>query len=113
MKPQKTAYLLMGLGLTLLTACTHPLQTVSPSPSTEASTQPSIGTSLAQTGARPRPDTRVLPINIEGQLTEIELKLFDQVSLPLRLMYQLKTLPARSGRLKKEQGQDFITALKD
>jgi hypothetical protein len=104
MKLQSTAYWLMGLGLAGLTACTNPLQIASPTPSPSSA---SPATPQAQGGDRPRPDTRVLPINIEGQLTEIELRLFDQAPLPFTTYVPIKDFTSEVGSSEEGTGVRF------
>ncbi|HEY9639533.1 MAG TPA: hypothetical protein V6C57_03575 [Coleofasciculaceae cyanobacterium] len=106
MKSQTMAYLLMGLGLATLMACTN-LQGAAPSPSSDASPRPSGGTAQVQAGDRPRPDTRVLPINIEGQLTEIELRLFDQAPLPFTTYVPIKDFTSEVGSSEEGTGVRF------
>jgi hypothetical protein len=103
MKVQHIAYLLLGL---ILTACVNPLQ----SGKLGASSQPSasaVSGSGSPEADSSRPDTRVLPINIEGKVTEIELKLFDQAPLPLTAYVPTKDFMSEVGSSGEGTGVRF------
>jgi hypothetical protein len=89
MKPrqfiQRVVPLLIAAGLNLSVGCSllpsNSPPTASPStPASEAS--PSESASARSSPAQDRPDTRVMPMTIEGKVIEMELELFDQQSLP-------------------------------
>lgn len=81
MKPHKTIYLLTGLGFSLLSSCT---MLRSNGTSTDPASPPSPSESVAASplASPERPDTRVIPMTIEGEVIEMELRLFDQSPLP-------------------------------
>ncbi|HEY9699837.1 MAG TPA: hypothetical protein V6D10_21440 [Trichocoleus sp.] len=80
------ALLLVGAMLSALSACvkTNPPVSSNPSPADQASGQSPNAASATVPSPSPeeRPDTRIMPINVEGRATEVELKLLDQSTLP-------------------------------
>lgn len=90
MKSHQGICLLIGLGV-CLSSCTliqpgsqAPVATSpSPEPSESASASPASSPS-------DRPDTRIMPITIEGTVIEMELRLFDQQVLPFTTYVPVK-----------------------
>lgn len=86
MKPrqlmQRFVQPLLGVGFSLLASCT--LLPSNDFPATDSSTEPQSPTAAAPTTSpsQERPDTRVMPMTIEGQVVEMELELFDKQPLP-------------------------------
>ena len=101
MKLRGVAYLLTALGLAVLTACTRPWQEAAPSAIAPGSS------ALAAQADHSRPDTRILPVNVEGKLTEIELKLFDQPPLPLTTYVPVKDFASEVGSSGEGTGVRF------
>lgn len=89
MKPrqlvQRLIQSLMGVGLSLSAGCTllpsNDLPTADPSIAASAES-PSATASPTASSGQERPDTRVMPMTIEGQVIEMELELFDKQPLP-------------------------------
>lgn len=100
MKPHYTA-LLISL-LATLVACVS-LRQESPQP---ASPSPSVSPSASERD-RFRPATRILPINIEGEVTGLELKLFDQASLPFTAYVPSKDFTSEVGSSEEGTGTRF------
>lgn len=90
MKPRSAIVLWIGIGSSLVSGCSI-LRLPEP-----ASTSPSIAapievkTSPSLTASSERPDTRVMPMAIEGQVVEMELKLFDQLPLPFTTYFPVR-----------------------
>lgn len=85
MKPRQARVLLIGVGLSLLTSCTllRSIQQSDPTSSLAAPVEEETATPSPTASVRQeRPDTRVMPISIEGRVVEMELRLFDQQPLP-------------------------------
>ncbi|NJO77076.1 MAG: hypothetical protein HC827_00180 [Cyanobacteria bacterium RM1_2_2] len=88
MKPRQLIQLLhplLGVGLSLFVGCTLlPSNDISTSdPSVAASgASPSQTASPTLSPGQQRPDTRIVPMAIEGEMIEMELELFDQSPLP-------------------------------
>ncbi|MBD3882873.1 hypothetical protein IFO70_13970 [Phormidium tenue FACHB-886] len=75
-----TMYLLIGLAMAIAPACSTSFAKHSVAPSkTTASSAAVTPTSPNES----RPETRVMPLNVDGKVSEVELKLFNQASLPL------------------------------
>ncbi|MBW4660824.1 MAG: hypothetical protein KME15_19290 [Drouetiella hepatica Uher 2000/2452] len=104
MKLRRVAYLLTALGLAVLTACTRPWQEATPSASASAS--------VGGVADHSRPDARILPVNVEGKLTEIELKLFDQPPLPFTTYVPVKDFTSEVGSSEEGTGVRFYYSLK-
>jgi hypothetical protein len=61
----------------------NPLSSPTKSPTASPSPLPSATSSAANQGAKPfQPESRVIPLNIEGEPIEVELKLFNLAALP-------------------------------
>jgi len=98
------AFLLTALGVAVLAACTRSGQ-IQPQPS--VSTTPQAAGGVVQAGDRARPDARILPVNVEGKLTEIELKLFDQPPLPFTTYVPVKDFTSEVGASDEGTGVRF------
>lgn len=90
MKPHSAIYLTIALGIGIITGCAllrsaEPPK-ADPTPTATESATPSPAASLDQS----RPDTRVMPMTIEGLVMEVELRLFDQQSLPFTTYVPIK-----------------------
>lgn len=92
MKPHQVKFVLLGVGLSLLTGCTlvQSMQQSDPTSSLAAPLEETATPSPATSVQQERPDTRVMPITIEGQAVEMELRLFDQQPLPFTIYVPLK-----------------------
>lgn len=90
MRPRSTIYLSIALTLGLGSGCTllrYPeASPESPVASSTASATPSPVASVNSD----RPDTRVMPMTIEGRVLEIEMRLFDQQPLPFTTYVPIK-----------------------
>jgi hypothetical protein len=95
MKPHQTVhfayFLLAGIGLSSLSSCTMLGSNQQPGSNQQSTPESSIATPSESPASTPssasstesiRPDTRVIPMTIEGKVLEVELHLFDQPSLP-------------------------------
>lgn len=88
MKPRQLVQRLiqpfLGVGFSLLVGCSLLSSNNVPAanPSTTASNESPAATVPAPSSEQERPDTRVIPMTIEGQVIEMELQLFDQQPLP-------------------------------
>lgn len=87
MKPRQTVLLVAGLGFSLLNSCTilrsnglAPNQGTPGSSSAAPVESPTASPTLSP--GQERPDTRIMPMTIEGKVIEMELRLFDQAPLP-------------------------------
>lgn len=86
MKPQQAIYGLFGVSFVVLASCTvlrSNQQTAdSTANPTTASPTESPSPSPSPSSEENRPDTRVMPMTIEGKIIELELRLFDQPRVP-------------------------------
>ncbi|WNZ22994.1 hypothetical protein HJG54_09050 [Leptolyngbya sp. NK1-12] len=93
MKPRQAIYLLLGIGLSISgctslgsakqaatsdTSLTAPVESPAESP-VELLAENAGPSSVTE---KLRPDTRIMPMTIEGEVVEMELRLFDQSALP-------------------------------
>jgi hypothetical protein len=84
MKPRSLLYGCIGIGAAILVACALPWfnrlnrPQPSPAPPTPRPSEPF------------QPESRVIPLSIEGQPTEVELKLFNPPDLPLTTYFPAK-----------------------
>jgi hypothetical protein len=101
MKLRRMADMLTVSGLLMLTACTRSWQ-IEASPSTIAPRS-----AAAQVGDRTRSESRILPVNVEGKLTEIELKLFNQLPLPFTAYVPVKDFTSEVGSSEEGTGVRF------
>ncbi len=88
------ALLLVGAMLSTLSAC---VESEPPAKSDQSSadrtSEPSpngVSASTSSPSPEDRPNTRIMPISIEGRATEMELKLLDQPSLPFTTYFPSK-----------------------
>jgi hypothetical protein len=81
MKPRSLLYGCIGIGAAILVACALPLFNRLNPPQPGASPSPSEPF---------QPESRVIPLSIEGQPTEVELKLFHPADLPLTTYFPAK-----------------------
>ncbi|HEY9630134.1 MAG TPA: hypothetical protein V6C84_22800 [Coleofasciculaceae cyanobacterium] len=99
MKLRRVADLLIVSGLTVLSACTRSWQI-------EARPSP-IASSTAVAPTDERPNSRILPVNVEGKVTEIELKLFAQSPLPITTYVPVKDFTHEVGSSEEGTGVRF------
>ncbi|MBW4516769.1 MAG: hypothetical protein KME11_16285 [Timaviella obliquedivisa GSE-PSE-MK23-08B] len=113
MKPRNTNYLWVKAVLSTaiasaLTACTLPFfeslnPPSSPTQSPSASLLPSGAASAANPGSEPfQPESRVIPLSIEGQPVEVQLKLFDLAALPFTTYVPEKDFQSNVSKLEGE-----------
>lgn len=83
-----------------------------------ASTSPSIAAPI-ETSTRPsaspnsdRPDTRVMPMAIEGQVTEMELQLFDQLPLPFTTYFPVRDFQSKVSHSEQGTVAQFTFSVK-
>lgn len=86
------ALLLVGAMISALSACVESEPPAKSDQSSRTSEQSSNGVSASTPSPSPeeRPNTRIMPISIEGRATEMELKLLDQPTLPFTTYFPSK-----------------------
>lgn len=90
MRPRSTIYLSIALILGLVSGCTL-LRSIDPSPESSVATPTESATpSPVASLNSDRPDTRIMPMTIEGRVLEIEMRLFDQQPLPFTTYVPIK-----------------------
>jgi hypothetical protein len=86
MKPRQAIYWLLGIGFSIISGCTlmrSSEQASTPNSSLAAPVEsPTETASPTSVSEQVRPDTRIMPMTIEGQVVEMELRLFNQPALP-------------------------------
>jgi hypothetical protein len=84
MKPHQAIYFLLGIGFSVIAGCTLMRSSEStPNGSLAAPVEsPAESASPSSASEQIRPDTRIMPMTIEGQVVEMELRLFNQPALP-------------------------------
>ncbi len=98
MKPRSTIYLAIAVVLGLSTGCTL-LRSAEPSPEASVATPTESATpSPVASLSSNRPDTRVMPMTIEGRVLEIEMRLFDQQPLPFTTYVPIKDFQTEVNR---------------
>ncbi|MCU0523652.1 MAG: hypothetical protein MUF72_02385 [Elainella sp. Prado103] len=112
MKPRSAIVLWIGIGSSLVSGCSI-LRLPEP-----ASTSPSIAapievkTSPSLTASSERPDTRVMPMAIEGQVVEMELKLFDQLPLPFTTYFPVRDFQSEVSNSEQGMVAQFTFSVK-
>lgn len=93
MRPRQVI-VLIGLGLIALIGCSMLRldDQASEQPAAKSTTAPAESVSPVPTASveQERPDTRVIPMTIEGKVLEMELRLFDQPPLPFTTYVPIK-----------------------
>jgi hypothetical protein len=113
MKPHRAIYLLTGLGFSLLSSCTV-LRSNEPSSNPETprrSVEAPVESAAASSTSSPgqdRPETRVMPMTIEGQVIEMELRLFDQSPLPFTTYVPTKDFQNKVDRSDQGTVAEFV-----
>jgi hypothetical protein len=107
MKPQAAAYLMVGVVLSLVAGCTtfQPKNNVS---SNQPTATPPLEKPASPAEGEPlRPENRVIPISIEGHVIGMELKLFNQKSLPFTTYVPSKDFTSAVGSSGEGTGVRF------
>lgn len=106
-------YLVVGAAVATLTqGCTASRleNAANPKPSTPALSQSQAAQKTASKNSQVdnhRPETKVVPMNVEGQVTEVELKLFHQPPLPFTTYFLVKDFTPEIGASEEGTGVRF------